>query len=142
VSLAAVRSLVTRRIVSAALSSVRAQSAKLHTAEEVAARGIEAATKVDEEIDRSGSVFDRALEQSIAEAASLKTERARHAAADRIQRRIALRAMVEEAAMEGVRKARYAPRRVIPKTRHLHPQRGEENQKWRWPIARSPPGCL
>lgn len=93
-----------------AMVEVYTKSAKLQTAEEIAARGIGAATKVDGEIERSGAAFDRALEQSIAEATSLKTESARHAAADRIQRRIALRATVEEAAMERVRDAISPPR--------------------------------
>jgi len=96
-----------------AMTEVYVKSAKLQTAEEIAARGIGAATTVDGEIYRSGAAFDRALEQSIADASELKTESARQAAADRIQRRIALRATVEEAAMERVRDA-IAPSRGHP----------------------------
>lgn len=88
-------------------------AAKMQTAEEIAARGIGAATKVDGEIDRSGAAFDRALEQSVTEAKSLESQSARHAAADRIQRRITMRATVEEAAMERIRNA-VAPNRAHP----------------------------
>jgi hypothetical protein len=82
-----------------------AAAAELQVTEEIAMRGIETAGQIDHEIDRSGAAFDQALDAAVATAAALQSASARHAAADRIERRIALRAEVEEAAMQGVRDA-------------------------------------
>ncbi len=86
-----------------ALADSYAAAAELQTSEEISMYGLHAADKVDEEINRTGSSFDESLDKSVKTAGALESASARHAAADRIQRRITLRAQVEEACMNGVR---------------------------------------
>lgn len=85
-----------------ALAETYAKSAELQTTEEIAMRGIETATVVDQKIEQSGGEFDKKLDEAVKQAASLESTCAKHSAADRLERRINMRAKVEEAAMQGV----------------------------------------
>jgi len=95
----------------AAMIDTAVRDVRLQAAEDVAVRGLDAADRVDSEIARSGAVFDRKLEADVEAAASLKTNIAKHAAATRLEQRIAMRASVEKEAMNNVREAVRSSRR-------------------------------
>jgi hypothetical protein len=93
------------------LAEAYGRACVLQAQEEIGVRALEAATKVDAEIGRSGAEFDRVIEAEVKEAASLESQSARTARAERLQRRISLRGEVEEVILEAIRDAVSVPRR-------------------------------
>jgi hypothetical protein len=79
-----------------------AATAELETKELIAMKGMDVVGAVDSEIERTGAIFDKKIDQSVKEAEALTSNSARISASDRIRRRMAGRARVEEAAMNGV----------------------------------------
>ena len=95
----------------AAFSNTYAMACELEAAKEIAARGLEVAARVDEEIDRCGAEFDESIDFAVDRARTLRSNSALDGAADRIERRKAMRGEIEELVMEEVRKAMRRPRR-------------------------------
>lgn len=88
-----------------AFTDAYATSAELEASNEIALRGLEAARCVDAEIDRTGTAFDRAVDQAVLEGAALQSSSARHSAAERLKRRIAARGELEDIVLDGLRDA-------------------------------------
>lgn len=85
-----------------ALAESYAVTAELQTKELIAMKGIDVAGAVDDEIERSGAIFDKKIDESVKQAGALTSNSARASASDRIRRRMELRGRIEDAAMNGV----------------------------------------
>lgn len=89
----------------AAFSEAYGTAAELEAANEIAARGIEVAGRIDAEIERTGEKFDQAIDEAVVQASALQSSSARFSASERLKRRIEMRGEIEDLAMDGVRGA-------------------------------------
>lgn len=86
----------------ATMANTVVKAVQLQASEDIAARGIAAATHVGDMIAQSGEAFDHSIDKMVATASDLTSATARGARADRIARQITMRAAVEEEAMNNI----------------------------------------
>lgn len=88
-----------------AMADAYGRACEVQAEEEVGVRALQAVSNVDAEIGRSGAAFDRTLDAEVKDAATLESAVARSSRAERLQRRVDLRAEAEEAIVRNVREA-------------------------------------